>query len=164
MSIARFWRETPQRYNLGGSRCTNCKTVYFPPRSVCPSCAQHRKSIGKLEPFQLSGEGEVVTFSVVHEPAEGFEMQVPYVLAIVKTTEGPQLTGQVVDVEPREVQIGLRVRATFRKLREEGKAGVIHYGYKFAPAEEPAVPPTGRGSLEPVPSSTLRSGAGSAKA
>jgi hypothetical protein len=50
-----------------------------------------------------------------------------------------------VDVDPHEVEIGLRVRATFRKLREEGKAGVIHYGYKFAPAEDPgASRPAGR--------------------
>lgn len=154
MSIARFWRETPRRYNLGGSRCTNCRTVYFPPRSVCPTCAQHRQSIGKLESLQLSGEGEVVTFSVVHDPAEGFEMQVPYALAIVRTKEGPQLTGQVVDIDPAEVRIGLRVRATFRKLREEGKAGVIHYGYKFTPVEDGGRPARPRGDPEPAPSAT----------
>lgn len=163
MSIARFWRETPRRYNLGGSRCTNCRTVYFPPRSVCPSCAKHRASIGRLEPFQLSGEGEVVTYSIVHEPSEGFEMQVPYVLAIVRTKEGPQLTGQVVDITPQDVRIGLKVRATFRKLREEGRAGVIHYGYKFTPAEELASPPPPRGPSEPVPV-TQRPEAGAAKA
>jgi uncharacterized protein len=136
MSIARFWRETPRRYNLGGSKCTMCGTVYFPPRSVCPTCAHHRESIGKMVPFQLSGDGEVDSYTVVHEAAEGFEMQVPYILALVRTVEGPTLTGQIVDLAPEEVRIGLKVRATFRKLREEGKAGVIHYGYKFAPAEE----------------------------
>ncbi len=151
MSVARFWRETPRRYNLGGSRCTNCRTVYFPPRAVCPTCAKHRQSLGRLEPYQLSGEGEVVTFTTVHEPAEGFEMQVPYILAIVRTKEGPYLTGQVVDIEPSEARIGLRVHATFRKLREEGRAGVIHYGYKFAPAEEPAGPPVPRAPTEPTP-------------
>ncbi len=145
MSIARFWRETPRRYNLGGSKCTNCGTVYFPPRLVCPECPAHRQSIEKMVPFQLSGDGEVLSYTVVHEPAEGFEMQVPYVLALVKTREGPVLTGQVVDVTPDEVSIGLKVHATFRKLREEGRAGVIHYGYKFAPSEdpEPAAPPRG---------------------
>ena len=139
MSIARFWRETPRRYNLGGSKCTNCGHAYFPPRTVCPECTHHRQSIGKMAPLQLSGEGEVISYSVVHDAAEGFEMQVPYVLALVQTVEGPVLTGQVVDVDPAQVRIGLKVRATFRKLREEGKAGVIHYGYKFAPAEEPPV-------------------------
>ncbi|HTW76812.1 MAG TPA: Zn-ribbon domain-containing OB-fold protein [Thermoplasmata archaeon] len=145
MSIARFWRETPRRYNLGGSKCTICSTVYFPPRLVCPNCTHHRQSIGKMVPFQLSGEGEVFSFTVVHDPAEGFEMQVPYVAALVKTVEGPMLTGQIVDIEPDQAQIGMKVHATFRKLREEGKAGVIHYGYKFTPTEElPERPPAGR--------------------
>ena len=110
--------------------------MYFPPRAVCPECPAHRQTIEKMVPFQLSGDGEVVSYTIVHEPAEGFEMQVPYVIALVKTDEGPILTGQIVDVEPSEVAIGLKVRATFRKLREEGKAGVIHYGYKFSPVED----------------------------
>ena len=160
MSIARFWRETPQRYNLGGSRCTKCKTVYFPPRSVCPSCAKHRQSLGRIEPFHLSGEGEVVAFTIVHEAAEGFEMQIPYPLAIVRTREGPQLTGQIVDIDPRDVRIGLKVHATFRKLREEGAAGVIHYGFKFSPDEDQDRRPAGtlRGEAPVLPASTGRSG------
>jgi uncharacterized protein len=151
MSIARFWRETPRRYNLGGSKCMICQTVYFPPRVVCPTCTHHRQSIGKMVPFQLSGDGEVFSFTVVHDPAEGFELQVPYVVALVRTVEGPVLTGQVVDIEPSDARIGLKVKATFRKLREEGKAGVIHYGYKFAPIEDqPERPPPGRLAQAPA--------------
>jgi uncharacterized protein len=153
MSIARFWRETPRRYNLGGSKCTACGTVYFPPRLVCPACTSHRKSIEKMIPFQLAGSGEVLSYTVVHEAAEGFEMQVPYVVALVKTDEGPVLTGQVVDVDPHSVRIGLRVRATFRKLREEGAAGVIHYGYKFAPEDDGETGAEPRAPPEPVPGS-----------
>jgi uncharacterized protein len=151
MSIARFWRETPRRYNLGGSKCTACGTVYFPPRLVCPECTSHRQSIEKMVPFTLTGSGEVLSYTVVHEPAEGFEMQVPYVVALVKTDEGPVLTGQIVDVDPHAVRIGQRVRATFRKLREEGAAGVIHYGYKFAPEDDTTPGRTPRSPSEPVP-------------
>ncbi len=152
MSIARFWRETPRRYNLGGSRCGRCGTVYFPPRAVCPTCPHHRETLAQMAPFQISGEGTVFSYTVVHEAAEGFEMQVPYVLALVRTIEGPILTGQIVDIEPSAVGIGLKVRATFRKLREEGKAGVIHYGYKFTPVPEPESPavPRGRGAGTPA--------------
>ena len=156
MSIARFWRETPRRYNLGGSRCSVCSSVYFPPRVVCPSCSQHRASLGKMNPFQLSGDGTVLSYSVIHDPAEGFEMLVPYALALVQTPEGPILTGEVVDMDPHEVRIGLAVHATFRKLREEGKAGVIHYGYKFAPSEEPGGPPRRGEAAEPVGQPTER--------
>jgi hypothetical protein len=81
-------------------------------------------------------------------------MQGPYVMALVTTTEGPILTGQVVDVTPEEVHIGLKVRATFRKLREEGKAGVIHYGYKFSPAVDSDVRPPIRGPAVPAEATT----------
>jgi len=151
MSVARFWRETPRRYNLGGSKCTVCGTVYFPPRAVCPVCTSHRQSIEKMVPFQLSGEGEVISYTVVHDGAEGFDMQVPYALALVRTPEGPVLTGQVVDIEPEAVTIGLKVRATFRKLREEGASGVIHYGYKFTPLDATGILPVGRRPVGPVP-------------
>lgn len=134
MTVARFWRETPRRYNLGGNRCIACSTVYFPPRAVCPTCQKHRHSLGKMEAFTLTGDGEVFSFTTVHEAADGFEMEVPYVLALIKTWEGPLLTGQLVDVTPEEVHVGMKVRAVFRKLREDGPAGVIHYGYKFGPA------------------------------
>lgn len=156
MSIARFWRETPRRYNLGGSRCSVCSSVYFPPRVVCPSCSAHRASLGKMEPFQLSGDGTVLSYTVIHDPAEGFEMLVPYALALVQTPEGPVLTGEVVDMDPHEVRIGLTVHATFRKLREEGKAGVIHYGYKFSPSEEAGRPPKPADASEPVGEPTVR--------
>jgi hypothetical protein len=85
------------------------------------------------------------------------------VLAIVKSTEGPQLTGQVVDVEPSEVHIGLKVRATFRKLREEGKAGVIHYGYKFTPSDLPYGMPPGSTGKDSAPAH-VHAGSGGARA
>jgi hypothetical protein len=136
-SVARFWRETIRRYNLGASRCMDCKEVFFPPRAVCPHCSMHRRSLGRMELCQLSGEGEVFSYTVVHEPAEGFEMEVPYVLALVKMAEGPILTAQLVDVEPEDVELGMSVKAVFRELKEEGPEGVIHYGYKFAPKVPP---------------------------
>jgi uncharacterized OB-fold protein len=132
MAVARFWRENEWRYNLIGAKCGNCGRLYFPPRSVCPQC--HRKSIGKMERFKLSGSGEILTFSVVHDAPSQLELQKPYVIAIVQMEEGIRLTGQVIDVDPAEVQVGMKVRTTMRKLGEEGSSGVINYGYKFVPA------------------------------
>ena len=34
----RVWRHIQQRYNLIGSKCTNCGRVFFPPRVICPDC------------------------------------------------------------------------------------------------------------------------------
>lgn len=132
MAIPRFWREIGSRYNLIGTKCGNCGKVDFPPRTVCPDCG--RKSIGRMERLKLGGKGSVVTYTVIHEAPSQFEMQKPYVVAIIELEEGVRLTSQVIDVKPEDVKIGLKVQAAFRKLGQEGDAGVIHYGYKFRPA------------------------------
>ncbi|MBI4416591.1 MAG: Zn-ribbon domain-containing OB-fold protein [Euryarchaeota archaeon] len=132
MAIPRFWREIPSRYNLLGSKCGNCGALDFPPRSVCPRCG--RRSVGKMDKFRLTGKGKVVTYTVIHDAPKDFDMMKPYVLGIVELDEGVRLTSQIIDVEPGEVKIGMPVEVTFRKLGEEGDAGVIHYGYKFRPA------------------------------
>lgn len=129
MTIPRFWRENPARYNFIGVRCTSCERVFFPPRTICPVC--HRKSLGKMTPAKLKGEGTVYSFTEVHEAHEDFEMQKPYIIALIDLDEGVRVTGQLIDCEPDQVAIGIRVRATLRKLGEDGVAGVIHYGYKF---------------------------------
>ena len=132
MAIPRFWREIPSRYNLIGSKCGSCGTLDFPPRAVCPKCG--RKSVGKMERTKLKGTGKVVTYTVIHDAPKDFEMMKPYVLAIVELDEGLRVTSQVIDVDPAAVKIGMPVETAFRKLGEEGEAGVIHYGYKFRPA------------------------------
>ena len=76
----------------------------------------------------------MITYTVIHDGPKQFEMQIPYVMAIIELDEGVRLTAQIVECEPNEVKIGMRVKSTFRKLGEDGKAGVIHYGYKFIKA------------------------------
>ncbi len=126
-AVPRFWRKIPNRYNLIGTKCNNCDSVFFPPRSVCPKC----RRIGKLEPYQLNGRGKIVSYTQTRVPPEGFEDEVPYILAIVEMEEGPRITGQVTGADSDEIEIGDKVEATFRNINEEGESGVIYYGYKF---------------------------------
>jgi uncharacterized OB-fold protein len=135
MTIPRFWREISSRYNLVGSRCPQCKKIYFPPRTICMTC--HRRSLGKMERLKLGGEGTVVSYTVVHEAPEALEMQKPYILAIIEMDEGPRVTAQLIDCDLDMAAIGLKVKSTFRKLHEEGDGGIIHYGYKFRPIVNP---------------------------
>jgi uncharacterized OB-fold protein len=137
MSVPRFWREIPQRYNLQANRCGVCSAIHFPPREVCPTC--RRASIGKLKPVKLSGRGTVLEWTRVHKSAPGYEMQVPYLLALVQTEEGPVVTGQIVDAEA--VQAGDRVQAAFRRLGQDGDAGVIYYGTKWQVVRGTPPPP-----------------------
>lgn len=128
----RFWRSIDQRYNLEGVQCGNCSQAIFPPRALCPKC--RHLSAGKLQRFQFSGRGTVVGSTVVHSPPAGYELQAPYAMAVVQLEEGPRITAQVVDVDPDTVQAGMAVEQVFRRINQDGEAGVIHYGYKFRPA------------------------------
>ncbi len=133
MVVAREWREIPGRYNLEGTKCGVCGKLFFPSRGFCPYC--RRQSFGKMEPYPLKQTGEVYSFSIVHQ-SDGFNpRQCPYAVALVKNDDGLMLAGQLVDIELADVKIGLRVRAVLRKLDEDGKAGIIHYAFKFVPDE-----------------------------
>lgn len=81
----------------------------------------------------LSGQGEVYTFSTMYNVPKGFEEQAPYTVAIVKLDEGPMVTAQLTDVNHDQVKIGMRVEMVTRRIKEEGQEGQIIYGYKFRP-------------------------------
>ena len=126
-NLAITWRRIPERYRLVGSACGTCRTNYFPTRKLCPKCRRR----GKIVQKQFSGKGKIYSFTEVSEGPLGFELEAPYVLAIVELVEGPRLTAQVVGVCEKDVKIGDEVEMVFRKIFEDGEDGPIHYGYKF---------------------------------
>ena len=127
--VAQVWRRIRSIYNIQGNKCETCGAHYFPPRPVCPTC--RRK--GKLEDFQFKGLGSIYSFAIVRQAPDDFKREMPYVIAQVELDEGTRLTAQIVNVDPENVEIGMRVRACFRKIKEFGQSGVIVYGYKFEP-------------------------------
>jgi len=93
---------------------------------MCPECH------GQTEEHALSGEGEIVSFTHIHAAPSGFEA--PYTIALIKLKEGPTVASQVVG-RKEDIKIGKKVKVIFRKLCEDGNAGLIHYGFKFELAE-----------------------------
>ncbi|MBO4348440.1 MAG: Zn-ribbon domain-containing OB-fold protein [Candidatus Methanomethylophilaceae archaeon] len=130
-SVAKEWREIPGRYNLIGSKCTNCGKNYFPSRDFCPVC--RRKSLGKMEKHNVCRNGEVFTYTVIYDAPDCNNRIKPYAAVMVRTDDGVMITGQLVDVDLGAISIGMRVRAVLRKLDADGSSGVIHYGFKFVP-------------------------------
>ena len=128
--LPRFWRKIKYRYNLVGTKCENCGRVFYPPRNLCPEC-RRKSSIREIE---LSNEGTVLSYSVVYEAPESFKLTKPYVVALIQLDDGVKILSQLA-CKPEEVEIGMRVKAAFRKFGEEGESGIIYYGTKFVPAE-----------------------------
>jgi hypothetical protein len=126
---SKYWREIPQRYRLEAGKCTKCGFVAFPPRLVCPQCGNR-----KFEKTKLADSGTILTFTIIRVPPHQFEDQAPYAVGIAELDDGVRLTAQIVDCDIAALKVGMRVRIEFRKIYEEGDAGVIYYGYKFVPA------------------------------
>ena len=97
---------------------------------MCPRC----RRTGKIVPFKFKGLGEVLTYTIIHSAAKDYEMQTPYILAIIKLDEGPRLTSQVI-CDHSDIHIGMKVKSAFRRLGEESEKGMIYYGTKFIPLE-----------------------------
>ena len=126
-AIPLTWRKIPERYGLLGVKCENCGSHYFPKRSICPQC--RRK--GKITQVKYSGKGKVFSFTEVTAPPQGFEDQVPYILAVIELEEGARLTAQIVDARKEDVKTGSPVEQVFRVIQKDDPEGLIHYGFKF---------------------------------
>lgn len=126
MSEARYWREIPQRYRLEAAKCSHCGKVFFPPRLICTSCRGK-----KFEQYSLPDEGTIVTYTIIRTPPASFKDQSPYAVGIIEMKDGTRLTAQIVDCHFKDLDIGKKVRVEFRKIQEEGQAGILQYGYKF---------------------------------
>ena len=128
MQVPKFWREIPRYYRLEAGKCTGCGHIALPPRLVCPDCGAR-----EFQTLALSGRGMLETFTIIRIPPEGFGDQAPYAIGIVGLDEGVRLMAQITDCDVEKLAIGDRLVTKFRRIREEGKTGVIMYGYKFVP-------------------------------
>ena len=128
-AVPHYWRGFKERYGLVGSVCEHCNKYFFPSRLICPECRRR----GKMKEYKFSGKGKVYSFTVIRTPPTGFELYVPYIMAIVELEEGARVVSQLVDCKPDEVKIGMPVEVCFRKIREENKSGLVLYGFKFRP-------------------------------
>jgi uncharacterized OB-fold protein len=129
MITARYHREIPQRFRLEAGKCQKCGQVQFPPRRVCPKCKGT-----SFETVHLSDEGKVVTFTVVRVASDKFSKQTPFAVGIVELNDGVRVTAQLADVEVDKVEIGEKVKLVFRRIQEDGRAGILCYGYKAVQA------------------------------
>ena len=126
--VVRHWRKNSERYRLEAGKCTKCGSIQFPKRIICPDCGNKG-----FETIRLSGKGELTTFTIIRVAPTGFGDLAPYAVGIIKLDEGIHVMGQLADCNPEELKIGDRLVTQFRRINEEGKTGMIMYGFKFVP-------------------------------
>ncbi len=82
-----------------GSRCPRCFRVVAPPTRFCPD---HPVAMERVE---LQGYGDVISFTTLHSPPEGFRS--PLHIALVELPDGASIFCH--GTETRRLRVGRRV-------------------------------------------------------
>jgi hypothetical protein len=105
---AAYW-EAAARDELQLQRCRRCDERFLYPRLWCPKCWSM-----SLAQERASGRGAVIACTTVYQaPSSAYQDDVPYVVAIVRLREGPQLMANVVGCDPTAVEVGTQVTVAF---------------------------------------------------
>lgn len=89
------YNEALKQRRLCGLKCMSCGDVVAQPRLACGKCGS-----AQLDVINLSGAGVIQSFTVMNVAPEGREMDVPYIVVLVKLNEGPWIMGNLSGVAP----------------------------------------------------------------
>lgn len=109
---------------LLGLKCNQCDTIISPPKLVCPECDSTDTDI-----VELSGNGEIMSFTTVYVPPEGREEETPYVIVLVSLNEGPWVMGNLTGMEPEKVTMDI----IGKKVKMGNK---VYAGDKYSAGEQ----------------------------
>jgi uncharacterized OB-fold protein len=97
-------------------RCAHCATVQHPPSEVCRACPSMEFHYVAAAP-----NGTVVSYTIVHHPVHpSLRPVVPYNVVVVSLNEYPdvRIVGNVIDVEPADVEVGLPVVGVWAQVSD----------------------------------------------
>lgn len=118
-------RAVTWKFGFTGTRCRSCGRVHAPPQRVCAGCGTH----DEMDPEPLAERsGTVATFTVDNL---AHSLSPPTITAAIDFDGGGRFTCELTDCKPEEVEVGMRVRMTFRRMFTAG--GVHNYFWKGTP-------------------------------
>lgn len=136
-SVSALWREGDKNIRFYGATCNSCGFVQYPPQRVCVNCRARDDST----PVRLSDRpGTVFTYSMDYLAGT---TDTPLVVTVVDFDGGGRALCMMTDRELDEVQIGMPVEMSFRKLRVVN--GIHNYYWKAVPQRAPAGNPMAAG-------------------
>ena len=129
-SVTALWRESDQNIKFHGGVCNQCGYVQSPPQRVCVECQSRDDST----PIRLSDKlGTIFTYSLDYLAGT---VDTPLAVVVVDFEPGGRVLCMMTDREVGEVQIGMPVQMSFRKLRVVN--GIHNYYWKAVPLRRAA--------------------------
>jgi hypothetical protein len=114
---------------LEGNKCRSCGAIFLAPKPTCPACGQD----GTHEAVQLSNQGELYVYSIVHRSFPG--IQVPYVSSIVDLEGGGTVKGNLINIDPdpEKIEMGMPVEVIYQVAPTKDAEGNEYLTYYFQP-------------------------------
>ena len=120
-----FW-EGMSAGELRIQRCADCGTLRHPPGPMCPACGGFR---GVVPPGQqgggfpggyvvAAGTGTVFSYVVHHHPPVPGK-RLPLVIALVELDEGVRVLGEMTEIRPDQVRIGMPVQIEYLRIDDD---------------------------------------------
>ncbi|MEE2664474.1 MAG: OB-fold domain-containing protein [Myxococcota bacterium] len=94
--------------------CSDCKTIQHPPEDLCHECGGY-----EFRSREVAGTGTIYSHTVIRHPVHpDLVDRVPYTVVLVSLDELPavRITGNLLEVAPADVRIGLAVRAVWEEI------------------------------------------------
>jgi hypothetical protein len=113
-----------------GTLCPKCKRVLVPARRFCPRCF-----VDTTEWVEVSDKGTLKSFTLINYSFTGQPKNPPYLIGMIQLDKADTclfhfLGGvDLSDIEKacKEVKVGMRVRALWKKKREGKIADIEHF-------------------------------------
>jgi len=115
-----------------GARCSTCRKIVVPPRTVCEWCFHPMD-----EYVPLQNTGTVNTFSLCYVTWDVQRITEPEIPAVIEIDGASSLHGimhLLSEVDPQKVHIGMRVQAVWKPVDE--RQGAVTDILYFKPIEE----------------------------
>jgi len=105
--IERFYSFLSQCKLMVG-KCLKCGKIHLPPRPLCDNCYGDQ-----FEWVQISNEGKLLTYTVIHIAPTQFQDLAPYAIGIVQLVDGLKISGVIQNVPLEQLKIGMLLKVDF---------------------------------------------------
>lgn len=110
-----YW-EASKNHELVIPRSKTTGEFFFYPRALSPG----DDMTDDIEWVKSSGKAKVWAYSIHHMgPSKAYKGEPPYVVALIEMNEGVKMMTNIVDVDPKNVKIGMEVEVIFDDVTDE---------------------------------------------
>jgi uncharacterized protein len=106
-TVEQFYKFLSERKLMAG-KCLKCGKIHLPPRPLCGNCFSR-----DFEWVNVSGNGKLLTYTVINIAPAQFQALTPYAVGIVQLENGVKIPGMIQGLKQEQLKIGMELLLDF---------------------------------------------------